>query len=94
MSVESGGGAATLGGATYQSAVAAYFVVQVLCDVDLEVFGGARPQTISFETANAVDDINIVLEGARTAFFQVKRKLVFSLSIDSELYSCLQQFSS
>jgi hypothetical protein len=92
MAVQTGGGAATLGGAAYQSTVAAFFILSMICDFETELFGADRPTSFSFETANSVDDINIGVGTNSTASLQVKRKLSFSLAIGHDLYECLDQF--
>jgi len=92
MAVQAGGGAATIAGVRYQSAVAAYFVVSLLCDLDTELFGQIRLSTISFETANPIDDINVTLASGETSYLQAKRRLSFSLSPKDDLYSCFDQF--
>jgi len=92
MPVSSGGGAATASGANYQSSVAAYLVLSVICDFDIELFGSNRPTAIRFETANPVDDINVSFGQQPTAYLQVKRALSFSVSPDQEFYKCLGQF--
>jgi hypothetical protein len=92
MPVQSGGGAATSAGTTYQSTVAAYFILSLICDFDTDLFDTRRPHSISFETANPVDDINITLETNLKSYLQAKRRLSFSLSAGQDLYECLDQF--
>jgi hypothetical protein len=92
MPVSFGGGAATASGAAYQSSVAAYLLVSIICDIDIEPYGSSRPSSISFETANPVDDISVSFERQPTSYLQVKRALSFSVAPDQEFYSCLDQF--
>lgn len=88
-----GSGAATSSGVNYQNRVAAYLLATGLCGSSLPQFGETGLRKIGFETTEAVDDLNIELEGRATAYLQIKRNLSFSTSPTSELHSVLRQFA-
>jgi hypothetical protein len=60
MAVKSGAGASVSSGASYQARIGAYMIVSYLCDVEFEMGSPKTLESISFETAETVDDINIM----------------------------------
>lgn len=95
MTKKTGGGAATNSGIDFQQRVAAFFVLSMGLDFDcsniLEREGKTKICKVSFETADAVDDVVITHERSKT-YLQVKRKLSFSERTDSEFYKTIDQF--
>ncbi|WP_143101906.1 hypothetical protein [Amycolatopsis marina] len=90
-----GGGAATNSGIDFQARVGALALVSMLTDVaDLGSFGlgqdGDVPLEVHFETADAVDDIALVLPRGRI-LIQAKNTVTLSSSVDSELGKVIRQ---
>ncbi|MGE0094100.1 MAG: hypothetical protein AB7M05_05285 [Alphaproteobacteria bacterium] len=92
MAAKTGGGAATASGVGYQSQVGAYFLASIICQFPNHIFESHDVVSISFETKNNIDDINLKLKNSSSIFFQVKRKISFSLTDYSELTSVIRQF--
>ena len=55
---------------------------------------GTEIVSIGFETAEAIDDLNVRLVGEKTAYLQAKRKLSYSLATGSDLHTVLKLNSS
>ena len=94
MSVKSGAGASVASGADFQSRVAAYTLISRICGHPLDFLDYHEVESISFETAEAVDDLNIRLSDAEVVYVQAKSTLDFSLALESPLYSVLRQFAA
>jgi hypothetical protein len=92
MSVKSGAGASVSSGASYQARVGAYIIVSHLCGVVSEIGAWQTLDRISFETAETVDDINIVYKDGSIAYIQAKATIAYSNSSGSQFYSVLEQF--
>jgi hypothetical protein len=92
MGVKSGAGAAVSSGAEYQARVAAYLVASHLCEMPVGRFDLAKLASISFETAESVDDVNLSFSDGRRDYLQVKKAIQFSSLPTSDLYGALAQF--
>jgi hypothetical protein len=90
--IKSGAGAAVASGASFQARVAAYIAATFLCNSDAQIVFGSRLRELSFETAEAVDDLNLALESGETVYLQAKAVLSYSVKEGSELSSVLTQF--
>lgn len=92
-----GGGAATNTGIDYQQRLAAYFLIQMLLDVDsLAGIGldGVYPITeVSFESSSCIDDI-VIKTNNGTLYIQAKRNISMSDNVDSEFQKTINQFVS
>ncbi|MDZ4362113.1 hypothetical protein [Brevundimonas sp.] len=93
MAAKNGAGASVSSGASYQARVGAYALVTALCDFETELTARRSLQSASFETTEAVDDINIKLEIDGTLYLHSKAKVDYSLRADGALRSVLEQFS-
>ena len=94
MGVNTGAGAAVSSGAGYQARVASYILATAICEVESTLPYNSTIQTVGFETAEEIDDINIRLLDGRRIYIQAKANLVFSLVQTGELVSVLQQFEA
>lgn len=88
----SGGGAAVASGASFQARVAAYVEVALLCGADAQLTFDSKLSAISFETREAVDDLNLVLDNGSIVYIQAKASISYSVAENSELYGVLDQF--
>jgi hypothetical protein len=90
-----GGGAATNTGIDYQQRLAAYFLVQMLLDLDsLSGIGldGVYPITdVSFESSSCIDDI-VIRTKSGDLYIQAKRNISMSDNADSEFQKTINQF--
>jgi hypothetical protein len=93
--MSNGGGAATNTGIDYQQRLAAYFLIQMLLDLDsLSVIGldGIFPITeVSFESSACIDDI-VIKTNNGTLYIQAKRNISMSDNADSEFQKTIKQF--
>jgi hypothetical protein len=93
--MSSGGGAATNTGIDYQQRLAAYFLIQMLLDMDsLSGIGldGVHPITeVSFETSSYVDDMVIKTQNGNL-YIQAKRNISMSDNVGSEFQKTVNQF--
>ncbi len=93
--MSSGGGAATNTGIDYQQRLAAYFLIQMLLDMDsLSGIGldGVYPITeVSFETSSYVDDMVIKTQNGNL-YIQAKRNISMSDNVGSEFQKTVNQF--
>lgn len=92
MPVKSGAGAAVSSGADYQARVAAYLIAAHCCTAPIGSFDLSTLVTIGFETAESVDDINLVFSGDHRSYLQVKKQITFSTQPGTELVNVLRQF--
>ena len=90
-----GGGAATNAGIDYQQRLSAYFLVQMLLNLDsLTGIGldGVYPiNEVSFETTSCIDDI-VVKTDNLSLYFQAKRNINLSDKTESDFYKTVNQF--
>lgn len=95
MTVFNSGGAATCGGVDFQQRVAGYFIVYMLFELKsllpIGLDGDYELLEISFETANSIDDIEILTNSFKL-FIQAKRSISLSSSENSEFAKVIRQF--
>jgi len=93
--MSNGGGAATNTGIDYQQRLAAYFLIQMLLDIDsLSGIGldGVYPITeISFESSSYIDDMVVKTKNGYL-YIQAKRNISMSDNADSEFQKTIHQF--
>lgn len=92
MAVKSGAGASVSSGASYQARVGAYLIVSCLCEIESEMGASNILDRMSFETAETVDDINVIYKDGRTAYIQAKASISYSIAPKSQFYAVLMQF--
>jgi len=92
MAVSSGAGASVASGASYQARVAAYFVVCHLAGLSIPFMARGQPTTLSMETNEAIDDLQVSFANGARSMMQAKRSLSFSTLPNSELASVFEQF--
>ena len=92
MAATAGAGAAVSSGADYQGRIAAYLMACALTGIPVEEFGGREVKTRGFETAEAVDDLNVEFTDGLTGYVQAKRSINYSIRSESNLCSVLRQF--
>lgn len=92
MAVKGGGGAAVASGADFQSRVAAYILTASICEYPIDFFDDRAVVSLSFETAEPIDDLNVMLSDAQSAYIQAKASLDYSLADGSQLNSVWRQF--
>lgn len=88
MPVKGGAGAAVSSGASYQARVGAYVIASDICGVDSELAATGTIDRISFETAEEVDDINLVEQDGKTTYIQAKAIINYSIAANGELPFC------
>ncbi|RWX51871.1 hypothetical protein VU01_10708 [Candidatus Electrothrix marina] len=95
---KSGSGSATNAGIDYQQRVSALFLIALHSQFDisqiLNVNDELNIESISYETAKTVDDLNIVCEGNKILYIQIKRKIALSEKEGSEFQKVIEQFLS
>ena len=87
MAVKSGAGASVSSGASYQARVGAYLIVSCLCEIESEMGASNILDRMSFETAETVDDINVIYKDGRTAYIQAKASISYSIAPKSQFYA-------
>jgi len=92
MRARSGAGASVSSGANFQARVGAYIVVSRLCNTQCAILGDVPFRQLSFETTEAVDEINIVLADGATTYIQAKATISYSMNAGGELRSVVEQF--
>lgn len=92
MGLKGGAGASVSSGAEYQARVAAYLIASHLCEMPVGSFELPKLASISFETAESVDDLNLAFSDGRRDYLQVKKVIQFSSLPTSELYGVFGQF--
>ncbi|MGO9004598.1 MAG: hypothetical protein ACLQIQ_06840 [Beijerinckiaceae bacterium] len=92
MAVRSGAGASIASGADYQARIAAYLIAMDLARFGDGLTDGARIETIGFETAEAVDDLNVSVEGRALLYIQAKATIAYSLKTGGDLHAVFSQF--
>ena len=92
MGAKSGAGASVSSGASFQARVGAFTLVTALCKAENELSDGKEVSSISFETTEAVDDINLKTKQNTAIYVQAKAKIDYSLREGGELRSVMAQF--
>ena len=92
MRTRSGAGASVSSGANFQARVGAYLITSRLCATPSAILGDETFQYLSFETTEAVDDINVVFSDGAAVYIQAKATLSYSINAGGELRSVLEQF--
>jgi hypothetical protein len=92
MAAKSGAGASVSSGASFQARVGAYLMVCGICRLEIDFAEGHALQAISFETTEAIDDINVEMANGNRLFVQAKAKIDYSIARDSELRAVFEQF--
>lgn len=92
MRARSGAGASVSSGANFQARVGAYIVASKLCNTPCAILGDMPFRQLSFETTEAVDDINIVQADGATTYIQAKATISYSMNVGGELRSVVEQF--
>ena len=96
MSRTDAGGAAAHAGVDFQQRLAAWFATSMLTQVDisplLSLDDSLYVETISFETADQVDDLVLACRGGRKVFVQAKTSTHLSLDLASDFARALKQF--
>ena len=95
---KSGSGSATNAGIDYQQRVSALFLITLHSQFDisqlLNVNDELNIESVSYETAKTVDDLNIVCDGNKILYMQIKRKIALSEKDGSEFQKVIEQFLS
>lgn len=90
------GGAAVHAGVNYQQRISAILLISLYSKFDLSNFfehtTPLTPEAVSYETAAAIDDINIKCKEATEVFIQAKRSISLSERDTSEFVSVIDQF--
>ncbi|ABB33018.2 hypothetical protein GeomeDRAFT_3303 [Geobacter metallireducens RCH3] len=93
--MSNGGGAATNTGIDYQQRLAAYFLIQMLLDIEtlsgIGLDGVHAITEVSFESSSYVDDM-VVKTTTGNLYVQAKRNISMSDSSDSEFMKTVHQF--
>lgn len=92
MARRSGAGASVSSGASYQARVGAFAIAATLCDQPALFCGSQKIKSISFETTEEVDDINIETNEGTHIYIQAKSSIDFSTNVESEFASAFSQF--
>lgn len=92
MARRSGAGASVSSGASYQARIGAFAIAATLCDHPALFCGSQKIKSISFETTEEVDDINIETTDGNHIYIQAKSSIDFSTNIESEFASAFSQF--
>jgi hypothetical protein len=92
MAANSGGGAATAAGISYQSKVAAYFLATAICDFDAPATRGRRIKAMAFETREPIDDVNLSFHDGSRAHIQAKTNVTLSFAPTAALHAVFEQF--
>lgn len=87
---------ATNAGIDFQQRVSAYMMILMEFDMDislaLQVNRSDTIKGINFEDCECIDDLVITLDSGKKIYFQMKRTISLSDSIDSEFYGVCVQF--
>ena len=94
MKSSSGAGASVASGADYQARVAASILATAMCGMSTEFICPDKIVTLSFETAEKIDDIVLETNTGGVVYIQAKANISFSLSNKGELRSVFKQFKS
>lgn len=87
-----GAGAAVSSGANFQARVAAYLIVAAICDLETPVGPAGFVSSFSFETFEAVDDINLGTSAKSHVYIQAKASIALTLAAGGEMRKVFAQF--
>lgn len=92
MTNRAGAGAAVSSGANFQARVAAYLIVAAVCDLETPVGPAGFVSSFSFETFEAVDDINLGTSAGSHVYIQAKASIALTLTAGGEMRKVFAQF--
>lgn len=92
MRAKSGAGASVSSGANFQARVGAYLIVNALCKNKDIILGDVPLKQVSFETVEAVDDINVISSDGVNTYIQAKATISYSINEKGELHDVIKQF--
>lgn len=92
MTNRAGAGAAVSSGANFQARVAAYLIVAAACDLETPVGPAGFVSSFSFETFEAVDDINLGTSTASHVYIQAKASIALTFAAGGEMRKVFAQF--
>lgn len=93
MAAKSGAGASVSSGANYQAQIGAYILLSGICSVEADIIAGGTIKSVSFETTEAIDDINVAMAGGWHLYIQAKATIDYSASSTSVLAAVIEQFA-
>ncbi len=87
---------ATNAGIDFQQRVSAYMMMLMEFDMDislaLQLNRNDKIKGLNFEACESIDDLVITLDSGKKVYFQMKRTISLSDSVDSEFYGVCEQF--
>ena len=87
---------ATNAGIDFQQRVSAYMMILMEFDMDislaLQLNRNDKIEGLNFEACESIDDLVITLNSGEKVYFQMKRTISLSDSVDSEFYGVCEQF--
>lgn len=87
---------ATNAGIDFQQRVSAYMMMLMEFDMDislaLQLNRNDKIEGMNFEACESIDDLVITLNSGKKVYFQMKRTILLSDSVDSEFYGVCEQF--
>ncbi len=87
---------ATNAGIDFQQRVSAYMMILMEFDMDislaLQLNRNDKIKGLNFEACESIDDLVVTLESGKKVYFQMKRTISLSDSVDSEFYGVCEQF--
>jgi len=92
MTNRAGAGAAVSSGANFQARVAAYLIVAAICDLETPVGPAGFVSSFSFETFEAVDDINLGTSTKSYVYIQAKASIALTFAAGGEMRKVFAQF--
>jgi hypothetical protein len=94
MTNRAGAGAAVSSGANFQARVAAYLIVAAICDLETSVGPAGFVKSFSFETFEAVDDINLGTSTKSHVYIQAKASIALTFEPGGEMRKVFAQFEA
>lgn len=97
MEINFSGGSATSSGIEYQQRVSAWFLIAMFSKTNavagsLGLSSDLAITSISYETAECIDDLKLVCSNGQLRYLQIKRRLSLSSSDQSDFYKTIDQF--
>lgn len=97
MEINSSGGSATNAGIEYQQRVSAWFLIAMFSKTNavagsLGLSSDLAITSISYETAEYIDDLKLACSNGQSLYLQIKRRLSLSSSDQSDFYKTIDQF--
>lgn len=87
---------ATNAGIDFQQRVSAYMMILMEFDMDislaLQLNRNDKIEGLNFEACESIDDLVITLDSGKKVYFQMKRTISLSDSVDSDFYGICEQF--